>query len=250
MSIKRTSVLLVTILSESLGLPRTEGSLMQHIENVELLNLVNTMPEAIKKQCIERKVKKGAIILNSGDVCQTIYILTSGTVQAVDESIYGVVYAFSNYPACDIFGEMEAIGGYEKYMLSIRATTDATLISMPKAAFIDWIRMDGRVIYVVSKMLTKKLWEASQSGRNRLFASALVQMMMYFTRDFKNVGEPYCCTKTRQQIADETGLSVKTINRNIKTLNEMGYVTLNKGHVYINREQNEKMLLYIADWPK
>lgn len=224
--------------------------MLQHIENVELLDLVNTMPEQIRKQCINRRVKKGVKILNSGDKCETIYILISGTVQAVDESIYGVVYAFSNYPACDIFGEMEAIGGYERYMLTIRAITDVDLISMPKAAFIDWIRMDSRVIYVVSKMLTKKLWEASQVGRKRLFAPALVQMMMYFTHDFENSGEPYCCTKTRQQIADETGLSVKTINRNIKALSEEGYITLNKGHVYVNREQNEKMLSYIADWSK
>ena len=216
--------------------------------NDELRELVRTMPAHIKEHCVYKDIKAGTVFLHGGDSCETIYILTSGIVQAIDESIYGILNAFSNYSAYDIFGEMEIIGGYDTYMLSIRAITDAKIITIPRDVFLNWIKTDSRAIYVISRMLTQKLCEESNKERSRLFAPALVQMMMYFSRDFENSGDLYYCTKTRQQIADETGLSVKTINRNIKKLDEMKYLTLKKGHVNVNQPQNRLMLDYLSKW--
>lgn len=214
----------------------------------ELYKLVQTMPPAIKEKCVFRNIKAGTTILHDGDKSDTVHILISGMVQVVDKSIYGIAYAFSNYPAYDIFGEMEALGDYERYKLAVRAISDSQIITMPKDVFLNWIKTDINVILILSKMLTGKLWEASEAGRNRLLAPALVQIMMYFSSSYEKIGEAYICHKTRQQIADETGLSVKTVNRSIKTLNEMTYLTLKKGHVYMNGSQHILMLQYLSNW--
>lgn len=226
-------------------MPKNSQSARAH---QELFELVQIMPEDVKAHSVVRKLKMGTTLLRGGNKCDNVHILTSGMMQAIDESIYGVVYAFSNYQAYDIFGEMEIIGGFDSYQLTIRAIADSSVITMPQDVFLGWMQNDNRALNVISRMLTIKLWEASQSGRSRMFAPAVVQMMMFFSRECENSPGLYLCPKTRQQIADETGLSVKTINRGIKTLQEMGYLTLTHGHVTIDGMQNKRMLKYLSDW--
>ena len=206
------------------------------------------MPADIRKHCISRHLKMGTLLLRGGDRCDHVHILLSGLMQAVDESIYGIVYAFSSYHPYDIFGEMEVIGGFDSYKLTIRAIADSQVLTMPQNVFLRWMQRDIHALHVISRILTIKLWEASQSERSRMFAPGLVQMMMFFARDYESSANPYACSNTRQQIADETGLSVKTVNRSIKALQETGYLTVAHGHVFIEDAQYTRIRQYLSGW--
>lgn len=215
----------------------------------ELYELVQAMPSEIRVHCVSRHLKTGAVLLRGGDKCDQVHILTDGMMQAVDESIYGVVYAFSSYHPYDIFGEMEVIGGFDSYRLTIRAIADSQVLTMPQSVFLGWMTADIHALHVISRILTIKLWEASQAGRNRMFASGLVQIMMFFWGDYESSPKPYVCSSTRQQIADETGLSVKTVNRSIKTLHEKDYLTVTRGHVFIGEAQFVRIRQYLSNRP-
>lgn len=47
--------------------------------------------------------------------------------------------------------------------------------------------------------------------------------------------------QTRARISEEVGISMKTLNRNIKKLEEMQLLQLNKGKIVISKEQYLQM---------
>ncbi len=49
----------------------------------------------------------------------------------------------------------------------------------------------------------------------------------------------------RQQIADETGFSTKTVNRSIRKLSDNGLVTLDGRKIIISESQYEQLLALI-----
>ena len=51
--------------------------------------------------------------------------------------------------------------------------------------------------------------------------------------------------RTREEIHEETGISVKTLNRTIRKLKESGMVGIVKGKVTLNEAQQEKAREYI-----
>ena len=51
--------------------------------------------------------------------------------------------------------------------------------------------------------------------------------------------------RTREEIHEETGISVKTPNRTIRKLKESGLVGITKGKVTLNASQQEKAREYL-----
>ena len=54
----------------------------------------------------------------------------------------------------------------------------------------------------------------------------------------------------RQQIADEMGMSIKTVNRGIKKLKEDNLITIIKGKIYIDKNQYLKMIRILEEWDR
>ncbi|WP_346663201.1 helix-turn-helix domain-containing protein [uncultured Merdimonas sp.] len=89
-----------------------------------------------------------------------------------------------------------------------------------------------------------KLYRSSYNCGNRLFYPPQHLLLLYFLRYI----EEYHSTvirRTREEIHEETGISVKTLNRTIRKLKESGMVDVVKGKVTLNEAQQEKAREYI-----
>lgn len=51
--------------------------------------------------------------------------------------------------------------------------------------------------------------------------------------------------QTRNQLSEEIGFSTKTLSRNIKILEDMGFLKIQKGKIHIKKEQYQLMKAYI-----
>ena len=61
-----------------------------------------------------------------------------------------------------------------------------------------------------------------------------------FCRTYK-IPEILVLNKTRARISEEVGISIKTLDRNIRKLEEMNLLTLNKGKIVITKAQYLQM---------
>ena len=61
-----------------------------------------------------------------------------------------------------------------------------------------------------------------------------------FCRTYK-IPEILTLNQTRARISEEVGISIKTLDRNIRKLEEMNLLTLNKGKIVITKAQYLQM---------
>ena len=60
--------------------------------------------------------------------------------------------------------------------------------------------------------------------------------------EFSKSSEEFVLNKSRQEIADETGYSIRTVNRIIKQLKEEGFMSGSGNKIKISKDQYSKML--------
>ncbi len=207
--------------------------------------------EAILKNARIQELTRGKKFVIQKDPLQAIYILVSGTVSVLEEYTDGNAYVFQENTAPTIFGEMESFAGMDCYIASLIAKTDCTFLVISKADYMHFMNMH-KELYL--KRLREDLSSVLQRGhkdRWTLQLQGVERIRLYLIRNYKKTGinQPYELLTTRQSIADETGLSLKTVQRAIKELKEQGDLTT-KGHkILISEQQYLQMLKDVEHIP-
>lgn len=185
----------------------------------------------------------------TGEDLDKIWIALSGQVKVMEEFESGETYIFTKFSAPEIFGEMEALAQISRFRASLVAVTDCIFIVGPVQEYINWIKNDPQFLYERTQYILKWVMDEERSNRAYLLLSGIERIKLYFIHHFeRSEAETFCILKnTRQQIADETGYSVKTVNRVIKKLSEQGLITIKGQSILITEEQYEVILESIDD---
>ena len=96
----------------------------------------------------------------------------------------------------------------------------------------------------------RRLITQTTDARRYLFLEAKERLVLYLVRKYEqkaanskiidmNLNQP------RTQLAEEIGFSTKTLSRNIKILEEKGFIQVNKGKILITEEEYQRMKRYI-----
>lgn len=70
----------------------------------------------------------------------------------------------------------------------------------------------------------------------------LVSSIIQWTKEDIQRGKVSFINKKRQQIADELGISLRTVHRNIKKLKQQELITIDTGKLYVNWEQYKALI--------
>lgn len=79
-----------------------------------------------------------------------------------------------------------------------------------------------------------------QEYMNRLFRNCTVHLVRKYEQKIP-APEILVLNQTRARISEEVGISIKTLDRNIRKLEEMNLLTLNKGKIVITQAQYLQM---------
>ena len=180
----------------------------------------------------------------ANEPCNMIWILVEGKVRAVEEQITGDVYVFSEFSPPEIFGDMEGLAGIFYYKSTLTASTDCSFIKIPVNCYLDWILHDSEALSFRVKEILRRTFQESQDNRTFLFLDGIDRIILYLTRYYKKNEKNKICIVhiKRQQIADETGFCVKTINRAMKYLLNKELITLNGRKAIIHENQYLQLL--------
>lgn len=216
-----------------------------------LEQIFETETEAILKNARIQKLTRGKKFVIQKDPLKAIYILVSGTVSVLEEYTDGNAYVFQENVAPTIFGEMESFAGMDCYIASLIAKTDCIFLVISTVDYMQFMK-GHQALYL--KRLKEDLSSVLQRGhkdRWTLQLQGVERIRLYMIRNYKKTGNnhPYELLVTRQSIADETGLSLKTVQRAIKELKEQGDLTT-KGHkILISEQQYLQMLKDVEHIP-
>lgn len=190
------------------------------------------------------KVPKEKRFITAEDEMDRILILLSGKVKAIEEHLSGDIYVFSRFDAPEIFGEMEMLAGIKEFRASLVAETASVLVDLPVNIYAQLL-IDNLDLFIERvKVVVRRSCDDERENRFYLRLKAIDRVKVFFLHAYEQNQVAGLCTlrTTRQEIADETGYSVKTINRTIKELVETNLIKTVGQKIKINKEQYFKLL--------
>jgi CRP/FNR family cyclic AMP-dependent transcriptional regulator len=146
------------------------------------------------------------------------------------------------YPVIS-FGGMEVLLDLEDYQTTLSTMTTCTMLVIPRTVFEQWIKNDNKALSMEVKSMGSLLLEEVKKERIFLFMPAFDRVVYLLTQIYEQTAENKICTikLTHQDLADRTGLSLKTINRSLKELELEAHIGRIGNKIVINESQYSYM---------
>lgn len=206
--------------------------------------LFRNCTEEVKYYMSLVEVDADQTFIKAGEACNYIYIVLSGKVTGVEWPMNERSYFFKDFGPGDFFGEIECFAGMTNYRISILSSTRCRLLAIPSVYYMEWMHIDVDALYMRTQENMKRLVSQTAEARKYLFMDGKDRLMVHLVRKYEQkqpLPDTLELKQTRARISEEVGISLKTLNRNIKKLEDMQLIRLNKGKIVITKEQYLQM---------
>ena len=200
------------------------------------------MPEDIARHTTRKVFLPGTAIVSKGGRADRIYLLTKGTMRVSNEFVTGQRFTFGKLDVADLIGDLEILAGQERFAATCEAATTCEVIAMSAETFLHWMKLDSDFAIAVAQQLAAKMYPTSNENGRIKFQPSLERLHSYLLKRLGDIDtDLFILHTSRQQIADDIGTSVKTVNRGVTKLKEAGLIGLLHGKITLNRDQQEKL---------
>ena len=143
---------------------------------------------------------------------------------------------------------MEILINVDKYMTTLRAASDCTIAMLPRAKYEKWLFSDINALRYETMRMGSDLLNESRDNRLFLFVQGPERLALLFVKRYEQYGKKGVLSikRSRQNLADETGLCIKTISRGVKRFMEEGLITKEGNQIMIDRVQYEGLKQMIS----
>ena len=215
------------------------------------LELFHNISNETLEQIVHIEVKKGQYILKAGAPADTVYFLLKGKVTGEAYTNRGRTYSFMDFSQMWVLGDYELFYNCEEYVISIRAEEDCSLMILSKQHYHNWVRTDANALYIRMQNILSVLTFERRIDRESLQKSSKERLAMILVRFYetgtKDRTGTYICQFTQSELADKTGVNLRSVQRSIASLRDDGLVSLKSGKMIINSEQYIKMKQYTEE---
>lgn len=220
------------------------------LERVPALHeYIRTMPDDIRSRCTVRVHPPGFIIHQKDAPLDYFGIVASGEHRVINEFENGNVFMIERNEPIDFIGEVTILAGKPSASVTIETTTENIILYISRKDFEDWIAKDIHFLRLVSSKIAFKLYRSSYNRGARLFYPPqylLLDFVMKYAEQHQierkgHITVPF----TRQELFEEIGVSVKTLNRTISKLKAEGILGISKGKITFTTEQFELAEKYL-----
>lgn len=220
-----------------------------------LIEFTGCIPERLDGQFSMRAYGPHEIIRQKDSRLESIGILLKGSFRVVNEFENGNVFMIEMNDAVSFVGEVALLAGASTTSVTIESVTDCLVAYLPVNTFDDWLRQDPHLLRSLSEHVAAKLYCSSYNRGERLFYSAKYVLLKYITQQAEACGirksERVVIGKTRQQISEEVGMTVKTINRILTRFGKDGLISTERGKVALDAAQyhraQQELKIYISE---
>ena len=142
-------------------------------------------------------------------------------------------------------GEVAILAGKPYTSVTIETTTDCTVLYFSRKDFEDWIEKDIHFLRLVSQKVAYSCTAPPTTGATGC-STAPAPAPSLLSPVHRGVSS-CVIRRTREEIHEETGISVKTLNRTIRKLKESGMVGITKGKVTMDEAQQKMAREYVQE---
>ena len=196
----------------------------------------------IKNNCKIKKFEKGKIVVLKENNIKSMYLHCKGQMKVRNEFENGFVYDFAVIEPISYIGAMEIMANKDTYSSTLQATADSIIIEISKEDFINWIENDHKLALDVLHFVSDNMYKQALKTGEVLAYPAICTLINYLINVFESENkDEVFIEKTREEIASILGVSVRTINRNLKILKEEKLLSVSRKGILITKKQCEKL---------
>ncbi len=209
---------------------------------MKLEYILDHMPAEIKRQTTHKVYLPGESIVRKGEEAKHVYLLTKGETRVSNEFASGQRYTFGALDVPDLIGDLEVLAGQTLYAASNEAASTCEVIAMRAETFLQWMHIDNDFAVAVAQLLAAKMYPTSNEAGRVKFLPSLDRLHSYLLKRLGDIEtDLFILHTSRQQIADDIGTSVKTVNRGVVKLKEAGLISLLHGKITMNKDQQQAL---------
>lgn len=205
---------------------------------------LRNMPEDLKNRYTVRRYPPGQIIHQKHFALDYFGIVCDGEHRVINEFENGNVFMIEKNEPVDFVGEVTILAGMPETSVTIETVTECTVLLISRRDFEYWITQDIDFLRLVAQKVAFKLYRSSYKNGEKLFYPPNYLLLEYLLKYGKEhgieSGRTVTVQKTRQELYEELGMTVKTINRTIAKLKEDDLVSLQKGKMVIEPAQYQR----------
>lgn len=204
--------------------------------------ILQHMPAEIKRQTTHKNYLIGETIVQKGEEAKHVYLITKGSTRVSNEFASGQRYTFAALGVADFIGDLDVLAGKSVYAATNEADTSCEVIAMRAETFMQWLHLDNEFAIAVAQCLAAKMYPTSNEAGRVKFLPSFERLHAYLLKRLGDIEtDLFILHTSRQQIADDIGTSVKTVNRGVLKLKEAGLITLLHGKITLDKDQQQAL---------
>lgn len=183
----------------------------------ELQILVESSPK--------RVYKKGLMIIQEGDVSDTLYVLLAGRVRVYSANIDGREMIFGDYGQGEMFGEMSLDGGPRSASVLTVELSECAVVS--KRILTAHIEKYPQFAFEVIARVIQRARLATDSAKNLALLDVYGRLKIFLEQapyEQTDSGRVLTHKYTHQNIAQRVGASREMVSRILKDLENGGFL--------------------------
>lgn len=218
------------------------SKLFRLIINKKALEFIERIPKEIKSKCKLIEIERDKIVTLKENNIEKIHINLQGTMRVRNEFENGFIYDFASIEEIAFIGAMEIMADKDIYSSTLRTTSKCILLELEKNDFISWINDNQKLTLEVLSFVSRSMYEQSLKVGEVLAYPAICNLTSYLIHIYESENDnEVILKKSREEIGSILGLSVRTINRNLKKLKEEDLISVNRKYISISKEQYNKL---------
>lgn len=213
--------------------------------------LFKNIPESTVKEMTYTEIQKEEYVLYAGDSSDTVFFLLNGHVIGLEHQKLGRVYSFMDFTKMNILGDFEAFGEIPKYGVTIRAAERCELLKLSKKSYLSWVRHDENALYLRLNNILSTLTYERKLDREYIFMDCKGRLISYLVKLYEKEqtdrSVPFKVKKTQAELADKIGFNLRSVQRNIASLEKENFLTIENRKIIISYEQYLKLADFIEE---
>lgn len=183
-------------------------------------------------------------ITREEEIIKKVYYVISGSYCVMKFSKKGKINIHDRRSAPQFIGIDRAVNRTIESFSNSLALEKCIVLEISQNYFVDCLKENGELAVMVIKNLTAKLAKMTIRSDCRMFKDSREQLLFYIYQYWNenNAGKASCKIMEKNgQIADDIGISERTLYRAMNDLKEKNYISVKKGYITVAEEQIQRI---------
>ena len=193
--------------------------------------------KALSSKAVTRHYPRNTIIINEGDISDSLYCILSGRVKVFLNDDEGKEVILNNQGAGDYFGEMALLDSGPR-SASVMTIEDSKMVIISKPDFDEFLFLHRDAMRKIMCGLIKRLRALTDNVRSLALMDVYGRVARVLLELAVEEGDTLVIREalTQQDIANRVGASREMVSRILTELKTGGYIEVHKKHIVIKEK--------------